>query len=103
MPGAGVGTSGAPTGPPRPDESRMIALLRRGVLGAADALGVNRGLARSKWRNQRLLILCYHGFALGDEHRWDPQLVISPQTFRRRLGWLPGQRLHRAPPGRGAH
>lgn len=77
----------------------MIALLRRGVLGAADALGVNRGLARSKWRNQRLLILCYHGFALGDEHRWDPQLFISPQTFRRRLGWLRDHRFNVLPLG----
>ncbi len=77
----------------------VTALLRRSVLGAADALGVNRGLARSGWRSKRLLILCYHGFALRDEHHWDPQLFVSRQTFRRRLRFLRDNRFNVLPLG----
>jgi len=74
--------------------SRLPSLLRRTVLGAADALGVNRRLAGSAWRAKRLLILCYHGFALRDEHRWDPQLFMSGETFRRRLRFLRDNRFN---------
>ena len=73
---------------------RLPSLLRHGVLGAADALGVNRGLAGSAWRGKRLLILCYHGFSLRDEHRWDPQLFISGETLRRRLRFLRDNRFN---------
>jgi len=33
-------------------------------------------------------ILCYHGFAIGDEHKFHPKLFIHPDTFRKRLFWL---------------
>jgi peptidoglycan/xylan/chitin deacetylase (PgdA/CDA1 family) len=64
------------------------ATLRKGVLVLADRLGVNRRLLRSRWREGRLLILCYHGFALRDEHRWNPELFISAARFRARLEYL---------------
>jgi peptidoglycan/xylan/chitin deacetylase (PgdA/CDA1 family) len=32
-----------------------------------------------------LRILCYHGTALSEEHRFLPKLFMSPQTFERRL------------------
>jgi peptidoglycan/xylan/chitin deacetylase (PgdA/CDA1 family) len=35
-----------------------------------------------------LLILCYHGFALQDEHLWNPELFISGARFRSRLEFL---------------
>jgi peptidoglycan/xylan/chitin deacetylase (PgdA/CDA1 family) len=45
----------------------------------------------SSWRQQRLLILCYHGVSLADEHQWCPGLYVSPEHLQRRLASL--QRL----------
>jgi len=36
----------------------------------------------------RLTILCYHGFSLGDEHRFRPGLFMRPELFAERLDWL---------------
>lgn len=44
--------------------------------------------ANSKARRERLLILCYHGISLRDEHRWRDLLYISPEQFRQRLAIL---------------
>ena len=35
-----------------------------------------------------LPILCYHGFARADEHRFRPTLYVTPALFRERLDWL---------------
>lgn len=48
-------------------------------------LGVDRLVAGSAWRRRKLMVLCYHGIALRDEHEWDPELFVTPQFFRRRL------------------
>ena len=40
-----------------------------------------------------LRILCYHGFALHDEHRFRPKLFIHPQTFALRMRTLHKQGL----------
>jgi peptidoglycan/xylan/chitin deacetylase (PgdA/CDA1 family) len=42
-------------------------------------------VARSRWRRERLLILCYHGVALRDEHEWHSELFVTPAFLRRRL------------------
>jgi len=42
-------------------------------------------VTNSRWRQQRLLILCYHGTSLEDEHLWRPQLYIQPQKLEQRL------------------
>mgnify|MGYP001274282114 FL=1 len=55
------------------------------VLGALEAVGLFGLFQRLAWRNQRLLILGYHGVALLDEHRWEPGLYQSPATFEARL------------------
>jgi hypothetical protein len=44
-------------------------------------------VANSSWRRQRLLILCYHGLSIKDEHEWR-KLYVTPEFFRRRLETL---------------
>ena len=63
----------------------MLASLRRSSLMISNRLGVSTLVGQSAWRRQRLLILCYHGVALRDEHEWDPELYVSVETFARRL------------------
>ena len=63
----------------------MRKLLRHAALTAAKSVGVSGLVKSSDWRRQRLLILCYHGISLEDEHQWRPQLYISPQKLERRL------------------
>jgi peptidoglycan/xylan/chitin deacetylase (PgdA/CDA1 family) len=66
----------------------MIASLKRSSLALSKHLGLSHLLARSEWRRRRLLVLCYHGVSLHDEHEWDPGLHISPEQFERRLTLL---------------
>jgi len=47
--------------------------------------GVFNLVANSKWRNARLLILCYHGISRRDEHLWRPSTYMEPSVFRERL------------------
>ena len=44
-----------------------------------------RLVADSKWRRNRLLILCYHGISRLDEHLWRPNLYMLPEVFEERL------------------
>ena len=66
----------------------MFKLLMRSALTAGKHLGIFRSVASSHWRQRRLLILCYHGLALKDEHEWRPLLFITPDLFRRRMQLL---------------
>ena len=58
------------------------------TLQGLQSLGVFDVLMRSNWRRRRLLILCYHGISQHDEHLWNPNLYMSPATFRGRLELL---------------
>src|SRR6266481_3475420 len=42
-------------------------------------------VADSHWRRDRLLILCYHGTSLEDEHLWRPGLYMRPELLEQRL------------------
>jgi peptidoglycan/xylan/chitin deacetylase (PgdA/CDA1 family) len=46
------------------------------------------GIANSTWRQNRLLILCYHGVSLLDEHEWHPQLYLRRDYFEHRLDMI---------------
>lgn len=66
----------------------MRTQLRSGILRALRAGGVFRRVLRSRWRSERLLVLCYHGFSLRDEHLWEPGLFVTAEHFSRRLELL---------------
>jgi peptidoglycan/xylan/chitin deacetylase (PgdA/CDA1 family) len=71
-------------------------LLRKAKLSILRAAHLSRASSfvhSSAWRRSRLLILCYHGIALEDEHQWKPLLYVSPAWFRARLECL---RRHRS-------
>lgn len=63
----------------------MLRSLKQLVFRAADTVGATAAIRDSAWRQQRLLILCYHGVSIDDEHVWNPTLYMSPERFRERL------------------
>src|SRR5579864_4920375 len=58
---------------------------KRLLFRGAEIAGVSSLFLSSKWRRSRLLILCYHGISLADEHEWNPGLYITADRFRKRL------------------
>jgi peptidoglycan/xylan/chitin deacetylase (PgdA/CDA1 family) len=64
---------------------RIRRVIRRGALTVLKSCGAFHLVRGSDWRRQRLLILCYHGISLEDEHEWQPALYIRPQQLERRL------------------
>jgi peptidoglycan/xylan/chitin deacetylase (PgdA/CDA1 family) len=66
----------------------MLRALKLGALRIAGAVGLNSHLLDSAWRRHRLLILCYHGVSLSDEHEWGPALYLPPALFRERMQTL---------------
>jgi peptidoglycan/xylan/chitin deacetylase (PgdA/CDA1 family) len=57
-----------------------LRLLKRG--------GIFNLVADSRWRRQRLLVLCYHGVSLADEHRWRPGLYMEASVLEQRFEML---------------
>jgi peptidoglycan/xylan/chitin deacetylase (PgdA/CDA1 family) len=66
----------------------MKAAIKRAVLGAAEATGVTDRAGRSEWRRRRLLMLCYHGVSVRDEHLFNPELYVSVERLRARFSAL---------------
>lgn len=58
---------------------------RKGSFAALKAAGVSAAVARSRWRQQRLLILCYHGISIDDEHEWLPRTYMPQAALRSRF------------------
>ena len=63
----------------------ILRPLRVGSLATLKACGVFGRMRDSHWRTQRLLILCYHGLSIDEEHLWRPATYIAPQLFQQRL------------------
>src|SRR6478736_9091008 len=63
----------------------MLIPVRRAALHLLRSAGVFRLVSDSKWRRNRLLILCYHGISRYDEHVWRPSLYMHPEVLRQRL------------------
>jgi len=68
----------------------MTALrnVKLSLLHASRALGVFSLMRESKRRTRELLILCYHGISIEDEHVWAPGLYMSQDAFASRLAAL---------------
>src|SRR5438046_8260006 len=66
----------------------MLRSLKRATLRALKTAGVFRAVAASRWRRDRLLILCYHGISLEDEHQWRPGLYMQPELLEQRFEML---------------
>src|SRR4029077_19846895 len=62
--------------------------IRDSALQAIRLAGGLDAVSGSRWRSRRLLILCYHGFAQDDEHRWDPALYVTRDHLESRLEFL---------------
>lgn len=63
----------------------MLRQLKLGALHCAHAAGISTSILNSHWRERRLLILCYHGVSMDDEHEWNPRLFMPPSLLRTRF------------------
>ncbi len=66
----------------------MLATIKLVTLGLLENMRVFDLVASSAWRQRRLLILCYHGISMDDEHLWRPRLYMAPEVLERRLETL---------------
>jgi len=77
----------------------MLRKIKRAALGLLRSAGAFERVANSKWRRERLLILCYHGISLDDEHEWRPPLYMQADLLERRLETLRAMRCSVLPLG----
>lgn len=66
----------------------MKQKLRQAALTMLKSGGAFHRIKHSRWRQQRLLILCYHGIATEDENQWLPHLYMTPELLEQRLAKL---------------
>ena len=66
----------------------LLKRIKTALFSIARGAGAIQLCLNSDWRHQRLLILCYHGPSLADEHVWDPDLYINRDRLRARLAYL---------------
>ena len=60
-------------------------ILKEIIFRLARASGAFALLRDSEWRRRRLMILCYHGVSMGDEHEWSPGLYVTQDHLRQRV------------------
>jgi len=66
----------------------LLRQLRTAVLSVCRGTGLYEVVRESRWRQQRLLIIGYHGVSVHDEHEWDPELFLSLPAFEARLDMI---------------
>jgi peptidoglycan/xylan/chitin deacetylase (PgdA/CDA1 family) len=55
------------------------------ALAAMRGAGFDDFLLQSEWRRKRLLIVCFHGVSMYDEHQCYPGFFLPEEDFRRKL------------------
>ena len=63
----------------------MLRKMKLGALRWMQRSGASARIRDSRWRRERLLILCYHGVSLEDEHEWRAKLYMRPAMLRERF------------------
>lgn len=73
--------------PIEPSGSRegMLRRLRKATMRALNTCGLSAAIAATQWRRHRLLVLCFHGVPIADEHEWRPQLYMLQEVLRERF------------------
>jgi peptidoglycan/xylan/chitin deacetylase (PgdA/CDA1 family) len=66
----------------------MLRQMKLATLRLLKSGGIFDLVANSRWRQRRLLILCYHGISLDDEHLWRSELYMEPTVLEQRLETL---------------
>jgi len=61
-----------------------LRTIKRALLPGNNS-AIARTISRSNWRRHRLLILCYHGIAMAEEHGSHPEMFLPVETFARRM------------------
>lgn len=72
----------------------MFKAIKQTALEALRGVGAFEAVSRSHWRKNRLLVLCYHGISLDDEHEWNAGLYIKQELFERRMRFLRENNYH---------
>ena len=75
-----------------------LRTLKLAALRTVERLGAFGLTAQTRWRTQRLLLLCYHGISLEDEHECSDE-HISAEHLRRRFEILRDERCTVLPLG----
>jgi len=63
----------------------VLRQLRKTSLSILNGSGVTSSVFSSDWRRTRLLVLCYHGISIEDEHEWLPRTYMTQATLRSRF------------------
>jgi peptidoglycan/xylan/chitin deacetylase (PgdA/CDA1 family) len=66
----------------------MLRTLKLSLLNVSRAAGAFRLFRNTRRRGEQLLIICYHGVSIEDEHEWRPGLYMTPDGFAGRLELL---------------
>jgi peptidoglycan/xylan/chitin deacetylase (PgdA/CDA1 family) len=66
----------------------MRKWIRTNALRTLHSTGMFARVRDSRWRQNRLLILCYHSFAIEEENRWRPALFLPVSRLQERLELL---------------
>ena len=66
----------------------MQKWLRANTLKTLHDTGIFERVRNSRWRQRRLLIICYHSFAIDEENKWRPALYLSAERLEQRLQLL---------------
>ncbi len=77
----------------------MLRPLKLSLLNVSRAAGAFRLVRNTRWRGEHLLIVCYHGISIDDEHEWRPGLYMTPEALASRLELLRRRRCAVLPLG----